>query len=187
MNEELELALEVAQEMMEKALLHLQRELTKVRAGKASPLMLQGLMVDYYGAPTPLQQVANVTTLDARTLIIQPWEKSVIAGIEKAIFNANLGVTPMNDGEAIRLTIPMLTEERRRDLVKQVKALAEDAKVSIRSGRREAMEAIKKAQKDGLSEDAAKSNELQFQGKTDKYITQTDAVAAEKEKEIMTV
>ncbi|RMF20754.1 MAG: ribosome recycling factor, partial [Bacteroidetes bacterium] len=139
-----------------KALEHLKNELTKIRAGKASPAMLDGIRVEYYGTPMPLNQVSNVTTADAKTIVIQPWEKSMLAPIEKAIFEANLGLTPMNDGEVIRLNIPPLTEDRRQLLVKQAKHHGEETKISLRTTRHKALEIIKKAVKDGYPEDAGK-------------------------------
>ncbi len=176
-----------AKELMEQAIDHLQKELTKVRAGKASPSMLEGLMVAYYGTPTPITQVAAITTSDARTLVIQPWEKSTLGPIEKAIFEANLGITPQNDGEVVRLAIPPLTEERRKDMGKRAKALGEDAKVSIRNGRRDAMEHIKKAVKNGYAEDMGKAKEAEVQNLTDKHIAKIDQLIEAKEKDIMTV
>jgi ribosome recycling factor len=187
MNEEVQLYIDDAKESMEKAINHLQLELSKLRAGKASPAMVEGVKVDYYGAPTPLMQVANVSTSDARTISIQPWEKNMIGPIEKAIINANLGLTPSNDGIIIRINIPPLTEERRRELVKKTKGEGENGKVSIRNIRRDANESIKKLQKDGLPEDAAKDAEAKIQQLTDKFIARVDEVLAGKEKEIMTV
>lgn len=173
--------------LMDKAIEHLDNELAKIRAGKASPAMLEGLYVDYYGSSTQLNQVANVNTPDARTIAIQPWEKQMLGVIEKAIFGANLGFTPMNDGIMIRINIPPLTEERRRDLVKQAKGELEHAKVSIRNIRRDANEAIKKLQKDGLAEDLAKDAEAKIQQLTDQYSAKADKHLELKEKEIMTV
>jgi ribosome recycling factor len=174
-------------DLMEHAIDHLQKELTKVRAGKAAPAMLEGLMVSYYGNPTPINQVANVATSDARTLVIQPWEKNMLGPIEKAIFEANLGITPQNDGEVVRLMIPPLTEERRKDLVKKSKALGEEAKVSIRNARRDGMEHIKKAVKNGFAEDMGKAKEAEVQNLTDKNIARIDQLIEAKEKDIMTV
>jgi ribosome recycling factor len=185
--EELELILADAQEHMDKAISHLEAELQKVRAGKANPQMVDGIMVDYYGAPTPISQVANINILDARTLSIQPWEKNMVGPIEKAIMAANIGITPQNDGVQIRLFLPPLTEERRRELVKKSHAEGEHSKVAIRNIRRDAIEHVKKLQKDGLSEDAAKDAETDVQGMTDKFITLVDKHLASKEKEIMTV
>ncbi len=180
-------ALDHAHESMNHALEHLERELTKVRTGKASPAMLNGLMVSYYGNPTPLNQVANVSVSDSRTVVIQPWEKSMIQHIEKAIFEANLGVSPQNDGELIRLSIPPLTEERRKEMVKKTKVMGEDTKVGIRSARRDAMEEIKKAMKDGYPEDLGKRKEAEVQTLTDNYIKKVDVVVEAKDKEIMTI
>jgi ribosome recycling factor len=175
------------QDHMHKAITHLEAELVKIRAGKATPAMLDGVMVEYYGAMTPLNQVANVNTPEARTIIIQPWEKNLIKNIEKGIIDANLGLTPANDGQMIRITVPPLSEERRRDLVKRAKAEGENAKVSIRNLRRDANENIKKAQKAGLPEDAAKDAEARTQKTTDDFITKVDKHLEAKEKEIMTV
>lgn len=172
---------------MQKSIQFLESELSKIRAGKASPKMVEGIMVDYYGSPTPINQVANVSVADTRTLTIQPWEKGMIQALEKALFSANLGVTPQNDGEMIRLFMPPLTEDRRKDLVKQVKAEGENAKISIRNARREALEEIKKLEKDGLSEDEAKNFEGRVQGLTDKHSEQIDTICNAKEKEIMTI
>lgn len=187
MNEEVQFYIDEAKESMEKALHHLQLELGKLRAGKASPAMVESVKVEYYGSPTPLSQVANVSTSDARTITIQPWEKNIIGAIEKAIINANLGLNPSNDGAVIRINVPPLTEERRRELVKKTKGEGEQAKVSIRNIRRDANEAIKKLQKDGLPEDMAKDGEGRVQQITDKYIARVDEILAVKEKEIMTV
>ena len=172
---------------MKKAVSHLESELLKIRAGKASPQMVDGVFVEYYGAPTPLSQVANVTATDARTISIQPWEKNMIAPIEKAIMAANLGITPQNDGLVIRLFLPPLTEERRKELVKKVNAEGEHGKVSLRNIRRDGIETVKKMIKDGLSEDVAKDAEGRIQGITDKHITLIDQHCKDKEKEIMTI
>ncbi|MEZ4919347.1 MAG: ribosome recycling factor [Saprospiraceae bacterium] len=185
--EDLELKLEEANIMMDSAIEHLQHELVKLRTGKASPALLQDISVDYYGAPTPLQQVANIQTSDARTLTIQPWEKSILSAIERALINANLGVTPANDGEIIRLSIPVPTEERRLELVKRAKAEGEKAKVSIRQDRHKAMEEIKKAVKDGLPEDLGKRKEADVQKAVDEHIKNVDFIVAKKENEIMTI
>ncbi len=166
---------------------HLRKELTKIRAGKASPSMLDGIMVDYYDAPTPLSQVANLSAPDAKTIAIQPWEKSMLANIEQAIFKANLGLTPMNDGEFVRITIPPLTEERRKDLVKQVSAAGEDTKVSLRKARQKMMDAVKKEVKNGYPEDEGKKKESMIQGMLKKYTAEVDALTESKEKDIMTV
>jgi ribosome recycling factor len=176
-----------ATESMEKAIKHLEVELTKIRAGKANPQILDGITVDYYGAPTPLNQVANVSVADARTLTIQPWEKNMIQPIERAIIAANIGINPQNDGQMIRLFLPPLTEERRKELVKRAAAEGEHAKVGIRNIRRDAIEGIKRLQKDGLSEDTAKDAEADVQQLTDKYISLVDKHLATKEKEIMAI
>jgi ribosome recycling factor len=172
---------------MRKAINHLEAELTRVRAGKANPTMLDGIMVDYYGSPTPIGQVGNISVMDARTLTIQPWEKNMLQPIEKAIMVSNIGINPQNDGVIIRLFLPPLTEERRRELVKKCSAEGEHAKVGIRSIRRDGIEDIKKMQKDGLSEDAAKDAEREVQDLTDKYIALVEKHLAAKEKEIMAV
>lgn len=172
---------------MQDAVAFLEEELKTYRAGKANPAMFNNVMVDYYGSPTPVPQVASITVPDARTILIQPWEKNMIAKIEKAIMDANLGVTPQNDGVQIRITIPPLTEERRKDLVKKVKAAGESAKISIRNARRDANDQFKKAQKDGMPEDEAKDSEAVIQKDVDKFNKKVDEVIAAKEKEIMTV
>ncbi|MDR2038963.1 MAG: ribosome recycling factor [Bacteroidales bacterium] len=187
MNEEVQLYLDDATEKMEKALKHLSAELLKLRAGKANPSMLDGILVDYYGTPTPLQQVANINTPDARTIVIQPWEKKIIDAVEKAIFAANIGMTPSNNGEVVRLNIPPLTEERRKGLVKQVKAEGENAKISIRNARRDVIEEFKKMVKNGLPEDMEKDAEGLAQKMTDKYYKKVEEILAQKESEIMTV
>jgi ribosome recycling factor len=187
MSDDLELILEETRDSMKKALNHLESELVKIRAGKASPQMLEGLMVDYYGSPTLLNQVGNVSVMDARTLTIQPWEKNMLQPIERAIINANLGVTPQNDGNIIRLFMPPLTEERRREFVKRAGGEGEQSRVAIRSIRREAIEQIKKLQKEGLSEDEAKDAEKEIQDITDKNISLVDKHLVTKEKEIMSV
>jgi len=187
MNEEIQFVLDDAKEQMEKAVSHLEAELVKVRAGKASPTMLEGIMVDYYGNRTPLNQVANVNTADARTLVVQPWEKAMLTPIEKAIQVANLGLNPQNDGVIIRILVPALTEERRKDLVKKAKSEAENAKVSLRTLRKEANEALKKLQKDGTPEDEVKEGEAKVQVLTDTYVAKCDKHLEVKEKEIMTV
>jgi ribosome recycling factor len=187
MAEELEQIVNDAESHMKKAINHLEAELTKVRAGKASPTMLDGLNVDYYGSPTPISQVANVTVLDARTISIQPWEKNMLAPIEKSIMQANIGITPQNDGVQIRLFLPPLTEERRRELVKKAAGEGEHSKVAIRNIRRDGIENVKKLQKNGLSEDAAKDGEKRIQDITDRYIVFVEKHLAAKEKEIMAV
>jgi ribosome recycling factor len=187
MQEEVDLILDDAAETMQKAINHLEAELVKVRAGKVSPTMLDGITVEYYGAPTLINQVANVTVQDARTLTIQPWEKAMLPKIDRAIMGANIGVTPQNDGVQIRLFMPPLTEERRRELFKKATAEGEQAKVAIRNIRRDAIEQFKKLQKDGLSEDAAKDAEKATQDLTDKHIVLVEKHLAAKEKEMMTI
>ncbi|WP_317126369.1 ribosome recycling factor [Chitinophaga alhagiae] len=172
---------------MQKAISHLEVELTKIRAGKANPQIVDGIMVDYYGAPTALNQVANISVADARTLTIQPWEKNMLQPIERAIIASNIGLNPQNDGVIIRLFLPPLTEERRKELVKKVNGEGEHAKVAIRNIRRDAIEAIKKLQKDGLSEDTAKDAEAETQQLTDKFIAAVDKHCAAKDKEIMAI
>ena len=187
MEEEVEFILDVAKEKMQQAILHLDKALLKIRAGKATPSMLNGVYVDYYGVNTPLIQVANVGTTDARTIVIQPWEKKLIGAIEKAIMAANLGFNPDNNGEMIRINIPMLTEERRAVFVKQIKHEGEECRISIRSSRRETMEELKKMQKEGLSEDMEKTAEERVQKLTDKFYSKVDELIAVKEKDIMTI
>ena len=172
---------------MKKAINHLESEVGKIRAGKATPQMLDGITVDYYGTPTPINQAGNISVMDARTLTIQPWEKNMIQPIERAIMQANIGVTPQNDGITIRIFLPPLTEERRRELVKRANGEGEHGKVTIRSIRRDAIEKIKKMQKDGLSEDASKDAETDIQALTDRFIALVDKHLALKEKEIMVV
>src|SRR6476620_6033401 len=168
--EDVSLTIEMAEESMQKAINHLEAELTKIRAGKANPQMLDGIVVDYYGSPTPIGQVGNISVMDARTLSIQPWEKNMLQPIERAIINSNIGINPQNDGNIIRLFLPPLTEERRRELVKRSQGEGEHCRVAIRNIRRDAIEQIKKAQKKGLSEDAAKDFEAEAQEMTNKYI-----------------
>lgn len=187
MDEKIKQELENARNLMEKGLIHIESELVKIRAGKANPQMLDGIMVDYYGNPTPLSQVANVNTPDARTIVVQPWEKAMIAPIEKAIMEANLGINPQNDGIIVRLNVPPLTEERRRDLVKKVKAEAEHGKVTIRNIRKDTNEHIKNLKKDGVAEDDIKLGEAEVQKLTDAYIIKVDKHVEVKEKDIMTV
>ena len=175
------------EDQMKKAINHLESELVKIRAGKANPQMLDGIVVDYYGSPMPINQVANISVMDARTLSIQPWEKNMLQPIERAILNANIGITPQNDGALIRLFLPPLTEERRKELVKKCQAEGEHSKVAIRNIRRDAIEAIKKLQKNGLSEDVAKDAETNMQQVTDKYIAAVEKHLGSKEKEIMAV
>ena len=179
--------LDGAKAKMKKTVEHLDNELSTVRAGKANPKVLDSVSVDYYGTPTSLSQVASVTVPDARTILIQPWEKKMLPVIEKAILVANLGFTPSNNGDQIRINVPALTEERRKELVKQVRGEGEHAKVSLRTARRDAMEAIKKLVKDGLPEDVCKDFEDLTQKTTEKYNKQVEEVLELKEKEIMTV
>jgi ribosome recycling factor len=187
MEEEVQLLLEDTKEKMQKAILHLEDELIHVRAGKATPNLLDGITVEYYGAVMPLNQVSNINTPDARTIAIQPWEKSMFDPIEKAILAANIGLTPVNNGELIRLNIPPLTEERRKNLVKQIKSMAENTKVSIRNARRDAMETFKQMKKEGLEEDLEKEAEIKVQDLTTKYSDKVDKLIELKEKDIMTI
>lgn len=187
MNEEVELILEDTEDKMQRTIRHLENELSKIRAGRANIHMLDGIMVNYYGTPTLLNQISNINTPDPRTLAIQPWEKNMIDPIEKAILTANLGLTPMNNGEIIRINIPMLTEERRRDLVKKVKTEGETARIGIRNIRRDGNDQLKKMIKDGLAEDEEKDAEKLVQEMTDKYIALVDDKLAAKEKDIMTI
>ena len=187
MMEDIDFYLEHAAEMMDKSVEHLSHELTKIRAGKANPSMLEGLSIEYYGAMTPLNQVASVTTPDARTISIKPWEKKNIAIIERAIINSNLGFNPQNDGELIRINIPPLTEERRIALVKQAKAEVENGKISVRNVRKDVMDSLKKLQKEGVSEDEVKTAEDEVQKLTDAHIKRLDEVMEAKEKDIMTI
>ena len=184
MNEEIKFIIDTAKEQMENAIVHLTKELANIRAGKASPAMLRSVQVDYYGSQTPLSQVANVNTPDARTITIQPWEKSLLQEIERGIMLANLGFNPMNNGESIIINVPALTEERRRELAKQAKAETESDKVSVRNARRDANHEIKKAD---VSEDMTKNAEDEIQELTDKHIKTIDEIYATKEAEIMTV
>jgi len=184
---ELKTIIDTTRENMEKSIEHTRIEFSRLRAGKAMPSVLDGVMVEYYGSNVPLNQIANVNTPDARTLIVQPWEKSMIPVVEKAIMAANLGLNPMNDGAVIMIAVPMLTEERRIGLVKQVKQEAEGSKVSIRNFRRDAIEKVKKLQKDGLSEDLTKDAEADIQKLVDSYIKKVDDLVIEKEKDIMTI
>lgn len=176
-----------AHNLMADTLERLQKELLKIRTGKASPNLVTGLMVDYYGSPTPLGQVANVNAIDSKTITIQPWEKSMLGPIEQAIFAANLGITPQNNGESVLLNIPPMTEERRKDLVKSAKALGEDAKISLRNVRQKVMEKIKVAVKDGYPEDAGKGKEEEIQKKLKGFEQNIIDLLAQKEKDILTV
>lgn len=184
MEDELDLIIESTEESMQNAIGHLEKQLLNIRAGKATPSMLGGVMVEYYGSQTPLSQVANINTPDARTLSIQPFEKSLIHEIEKGILHANLGFNPMNNGENVIINVPPLTEERRRELAKQAKAIAEDAKVGVRNDRKTANQELKKVD---ASEDAKKGVEDEIQKLTDRYIARIEEIFAVKEKEIMTV
>jgi ribosome recycling factor len=187
MNEELQLILDDAKEQMQKAIEHLENELAKIRAGRANPMMLENIMVDYYGNRTPLRHTANINSADSRTLVIQPWEPGMLEAIEKSIQAANLGITPQNDGKIIRLVIPPLTEERRKEMVKKVKAEAEHCKVSIRNLRRDTNEAIKALLKDGVPEDEVKEGEEKTQALTNGFIEQADKHSEKKEQEVLTV
>ncbi|MFP9118886.1 ribosome recycling factor [Flavobacterium sp. RNTU_13] len=185
--EEIDFILDSTKESMENTIAHLEKEFLNIRAGKASPAMLGGVRVDYYGAATPLSQVANINTPDARTLTITPWERNLIKDIEKAILIANIGFNPMNNGESIIINVPPLTEERRRDLVKQAKSEAEDAKIGIRNSRKDANTDIKKLEKDGMSEDVCKGAEESVQELTNAFIKKIDELLVAKEAEIMKV
>jgi ribosome recycling factor len=187
LEEELELIFEDVKEQMEKSISSLEAELSKIRAGKATPSMVDEVAVEYYGTQTPLNQVANVNTPDGRTISIQPWEKDMLERIEKGIMQANLGLNPQNNGELIIITVPMLTEERRRELVKQSKSEGENAKVSIRNARKDANEMIKQLKSDGLSEDRTKDAEDQIQDITNAHTKMCDSYVEAKEKDIMTV
>ena len=187
MQDQIDKIVVASEESMKKALNHLESELTKIRAGKATPQIVDGIVVDYYGSAVPISQVGNITVMDARTINIQPWEKNMLQPIERAIIAANIGINPQNDGINIRLFLPPLTEERRKELVKKSQAEGETSKVGVRSGRRDAIESIKKLQKDGLSEDAAKDAEASVQQLTDKYIALVEKYLAAKEKEIMAI
>jgi len=187
MNEEVQLVFEMAKERMDKAIEHLESELSRIRAGKANPHILDGIMVEYYGIMTPLSQVSNINTPDAKTIIIQPWEKNMIGPIEKAIQSSKVGITPVNNGEVIRLIIPPLTEERRIQLVRLVKAEGENARVSIRNTRRDSNEEYKLMQKEGLSEDDEKKAEAEIQKLTQEYTEKIDKIVEGKEVDIMTI
>ncbi|HPE77666.1 MAG TPA: ribosome recycling factor [Draconibacterium sp.] len=187
MQEEVDFILEHTEEKMKAAIAHLEKELLHVRAGKASPAMLDGVTVEYYGSLSPLNQIANISTPDARTVAIQPWEKGMIPVIEKAIMNANLGFNPDNNGEIIRINVPVLTEERRRMLVKQAQQEGENAKVSIRTVRKDSNESLKKLQKEGLSEDLEKDAEAEVQRLTNEFGITVENLVKAKEKDIMTI
>ena len=176
-----------ADNKMKEAVAYLEEDLKTYRVGKANPSLFNNVLVDYYGTPTPVPQVASVSAPDAKTVLIQPWEKSMIAKIEKAIMDANIGMTPQNNGEQIRCNVPPLTEERRKELIKKAKAAGESAKIVVRNSRRDAIEALKKAQKEGLSEDVQKDYEQNVQKETDKWIATIDELVSAKEKDILTV
>ncbi len=184
MEEEIQFILDTAKEAMDKAVHHLEKQLVNIRAGKASPSMLGSVMVEYYGSQTPLNQVANVNTPDGRTITVQPWEKTMLQEIERGIMIANLGFNPMNNGESIIINVPPLTEERRKELAKQAKSEAEDAKIGVRNARKEANNDIKKSD---ASEDVQSNAEIDIQEMTDRYVKKIDAILDTKEKEIMTV
>jgi len=187
MSAEVDIIISDAKATMQKALNHLEAELVKIRAGKANPAMLDGIMADYYGNPTAINQVANISVLDARTITVQPWEKNMLQVVERAIIAANIGINPQNDGNVIRLFLPPLTEERRKELVKKCNGEGEHAKIAIRNIRRDSIESIKKLQKDGLSEDISKDAEKEAQDLTDRYIVLVEKHLEAKEKEIMAV
>ncbi|MEO9144492.1 MAG: ribosome recycling factor [Ginsengibacter sp.] len=187
MTEETTAIIDETSTLMEKAIDHFESDLIKIRAGKANPTMLDGIMVDYYGNPTPINQVGNLSAIDARTLTIQPWEKNMLQPIERAIIAANIGINPQNDGNMIRLFLPPLTEERRKELVKRSNTEGEQAKIAVRNIRRDAIEQVKKSQKDGLSEDVAKDGEAAIQDLTNNHISMIERRLAIKEKEIMSV
>lgn len=187
MNEEVELVIEEAKDRMQKALEHLEYELSRLRAGRANPVLLDGITVDYYGVNSPLSQVSNINTPDPKTILIQPWEKNMLGTIEKAILAANIGLTPMNNGEVIRISIPPLTEERRHQLVKQVRNEGETAKISLRNARKWANDELKKMLKDGLPEDVEKDATENIQEMTHDFSAKVDKIMAMKEKEVMTV
>jgi ribosome recycling factor len=187
MTEEIDSIIAGADEHMNKAIGHLEAELSKIRAGKANPQMLDGIIVDYYGAPMPINQVANINTMDARTITIQPWEKNMLQPIERAIIASNMGINPQNDGVMIRMFLPPMTEERRKELVKRCLAEGEQSRIAIRNIRRDSIEHIKRLQKNGMSEDAAKDAEASVQQLTDRFIGTVEKHLSQKEKEIMSV
>ena len=184
MNEEIGFIIEAANESMRFSIEHLEKELVNIRAGKANPVMLKGVMIEYYGVPTPLSQVSNINTPDGRTITVQPWEKPLLAEIEKGILNANLGFNPMNNGESVIINVPPLTQERRIELVKLAKAETENAKVSIRNARKDANNEIKKSD---ISKDIQKNAEIDIQELTDNYIKKVDDIFLSKEKDILTL
>jgi ribosome recycling factor len=187
MSEELHDRMEHTRDSMKKAVAHLEAELVKIRAGRATPQMFDGVTVDYYGTPTPINQVGNITVADARTLTIQPWEKNMIQPIERAIIAANLGVTPQNDGVMIRIFLPPLTEERRKEIVKRVHVEGEHSRVAVRNIRRDAIEHVKKLKKDGLSEDIAVDTETEIQDLTNRHINEIERHIVAKEREVMSI
>lgn len=187
MIEECEMVYDDVKENMEKPLAHLEKQFNKIRAGKASPDMVSGVMVDFYGVMTPINQTANITSPDPRQIIVQPWDKSQIINIEKAIMNANLGFNPKNEGEVLRIAVPAITEERRRDLVKQAKIEAEDSKIGIRNSRRAGNEEAKQLEKEGVPEDDVKRLQDDIQKLTDQYVEKVDKLFDAKEKDIMTI
>jgi ribosome recycling factor len=187
MTEELQMIYDEFKNSNNRSISHLDAELTKIRAGKATPSMLSSVMVDYYGSPTPIQQVANITTMDARTITVQPWEKTMLNEIAKGIINSNLGFAPQNNGEVLIISVPPLTEERRRDLVKRAKAEAEHAKVAIRNNRKDALDMVKDLKSEGLSEDMSKDAETEIQNITNGFVKKVDELVELKEKDIMTI
>lgn len=187
MNEEVKMYMDESKEQMQNAIAHLENELSKIRAGRANPKILNDVLVDYYGNLTPLSQIANITVPDPRTIAVQPWEKNMLSPIQKAIMNANLGFNPDNNGEVVRINVPPLTEERRKELVKQSRGIGETAKVSIRNARRDAIDEFKKMVKNGLPEDVSKDAETEVQKITENYNKKVDDILALKEKDIMTI
>lgn len=187
MNEEIEFLIDTARESMQKSIDHLTTELQKIRAGKASPSMLDSVQVEYYGSQTPLSQVANVNTPDAKTLTVQPWEKSMLNEISNAIVTSNLGLTPQNNGDILIISLPVVTEERRKELVKRARAEAEHAKVGIRNARKDANDEVKQLEKDGLSEDESRIAEDSVQTMTNEFVVKCDKIVDRKEEDIMTV
>lgn len=187
MEDEIKFIFDTVDEGMQNAIERLEHELLRIRAGKASPAMMTSVQVEYYGSMTPLKNIANINTPDSKTIMIQPFEKGLLEDVEKGIMRANLGLNPMNDGKVVRITIPPLTEERRRELVKQTKTVAEQAKVSIRNARKDGNDEIKKLEKDGLSEDRAKDSEQEIQDRTTTFSNKVDSLFSEKETDIMTI
>jgi ribosome recycling factor len=187
MEDEIEFLIDATRERMDGALRHFEKELTRIRAGRANPMMLDAVRVEYYGTMTPLSQMSNINTPDARTLSVQPWEKKMITEIERAIMNANLGFNPQNNGEVIIINIPALTEDRRKDLIKKAKAEAEDARIAIRNARKDANDEVKKMENNGLSEDQAKDLVAEIQDMTNKFVSDVEKLVEKKEKDIMTI